>query len=151
MKFTVNRKDIKFSLRISVGVSIAMGLICICIKGKELRTAYDAALEILSTFTLTFLGFIITSFTVFQMIHTKDWFEKVKGTMAFRNLLNEFKLLVIVSASGILVSLFLRVGMSLLTHEHFLVAGICLASFAISFLCSLAWKTTSAIVVLFMA
>jgi hypothetical protein len=126
-----------------------MGAVCFFIKETKIDTAYGTALDTLSTFSLTFLGFIITSFTVFQMIQSKDWFEKIKETRAFKDLLNEFKLLIIISAGGILVSLFFRVGVSLLTYKYFFVAGICLASFIIAFLCSLAWKTISAIIALF--
>lgn len=149
MKFSVNRQDIKFSLCVSLAIFIAMGVICVFIKEAKINTAYGVALDTLSTFSLTFLGFIITSFTVLQMVHSKDYFEKIKTTKAFGDLLNEFKLLIIISICGILVSLFFRVGVSLLTQKYFFVAGVMLASSMIAFLCSLAWKTTSAIVVLF--
>jgi hypothetical protein len=149
VKFSVNHQDLKFSLLVSLAVSIAMGVVCVFIKGAKINAAYGVTLDTLSTFSLTFLGFIITSFTVLQMIHSKDYFEKIKTTRAFSDLLNEFKLLIIISICGILVSLFFRVGVSLLIKKYFLVAGICLASSIIAFLCSLAWKTISAIVALF--
>jgi hypothetical protein len=126
-----------------------MEVVCFFIKEAKINAAYGAALDTLSTFSLTFLGFIITSFTVLQMVHSKEYFEKIKTTKAFSDLLNEFKLLIIISICGILLSLFLRVGVSLLNKKCFFTAGICLASSIIAFLCSLAWKAISAIIVLF--
>jgi hypothetical protein len=154
MKFSINRKDIKFSLIFSFVVSLLLAGICVFIKDKcngnsEIKIAYDTALETLSDFSMTFLGFIITSFTVLHIIQSKGWFEKIKTTEAFDKLINAFKLLIIVSACGILVSLFLRVGVSLLIHKYFYIAGVWLASFIIAFLCSFAWKTVSAIIGLF--
>jgi len=139
----------KFALIVSPVISLSLGGICFFIKCKELETAYGVTLDTLSVFSLTFLGFIVTCFTVLQIVQAKDWFEKIKTTAAFEELLNEFKLLIIFSACGIFVSLFLRVIVSLLTQRYFLIAGICLASFIIAFLCSLAWKAVLAIIVLF--
>jgi hypothetical protein len=154
MKFKINGKDIRFSLIVSFTVSLLMAAICIfisdaCNTNREIIKAYGTALETLSTFSLTFLGFIITAFTVFQIIQSKTWFEKLKTTDAFNELLNAFKLLIIISACGIFIALSLRICVSLLTNKLLLIAGIWLAAFIIAFLCSFSWKTISAIIGLF--
>jgi len=150
MKNFVNKKDTKFSLSISIIFSFFMGIICFFINNTTgLSVAYDTTLETLSIFSLTFLGFTITSFTVFQIVHSKPWSEKIKTTNAFAELLNAFKLLIIISACGIFVALFFRVTILILPNKWFYIMGICIATFLISFLCSFAWRTTVAIIGLF--
>jgi hypothetical protein len=142
------------SLFISIAISSIMGGICFfikdsCGKSNNINTAYNTTLETLSVFSLTFLGFIITSFTVLQILQSKSWFEEIKTTDAFGELLNAFKLLIIISACGIFIALALRISISILDYKYIKITGVWISSFIIAFLCSFAWKTVSAIIGLF--
>jgi len=154
MKFSINRIDMRNSLIISIAVSSIMGGICFFIKdpcgiSSNINTAYNTTLETLSVFSLTFMGFIITSFTVLQILQSKPWFEDIKTTNAYGKLLNAFKLLIIISAFGIFVALALRISVSILDYRYMKITGVWFSSFIIAFLCSFAWKTVSAIIGLF--
>jgi len=153
MGFIINITDLKKSLVVSLFVSLFMAGICLLLiiinnsnAYKELLIAYNTVQETLSAFSVTFLGFIITSFTVFQIMHSKSWFEKIINTETFDELLGHFKLLMIISGCGIFIALSLRISVSLLINKWLLIAGVWLAAFIIAFLCSFAWKTISAII-----
>jgi len=150
MKFSVNRKDIKFSLKISSVVSFFIAAVCIfikddCNKNENIKIAYNTTMETLSVFSLTFLGFIITAFTILQILQSKSWFDRITETDAFCKLLNSFELLIILSACGIFISLLLRISVSILNNKYIFIAGILFSTFLIAFICSFAWKTMSGI------
>jgi hypothetical protein len=149
--FNLNKQDMQISIFVSCAVLIVTAVISCFISLKALPKAFSEIVDLLSTFSLTFLGFLLTAFTFIQILQSKDWFNLVKKTNGINQLLYSFRVLILGSAIIFLAALLLKIAASLICSRILYITIISLSAGAISFIVVLAWKTIATLIELFKA
>jgi hypothetical protein len=149
--FNVNKRDFKTALLISIFILIATVFISFFISLISLSKAFYETVALLSNFSLTFLGFLLTAFTFIQILQSKEWFNAVKNTNGFDQMLFSFKVLILGSMSCFLIALLLKIATSLICCRVIYTIIISLSVWVMSFLVVLAWRTVAALIELFKA
>jgi hypothetical protein len=147
----LNKYDAKTAIGISASVLIATVIISCFISLNALAKVFYAIIDLLSNFSLTFLGFLLTAFTFIQILQSKEWFTAVKNTNGFDQMLVSFKVLILGSMVCFLAALLLKIATSLICSRTIYIIIISLSVWAMSFLVVLAWKTVAALIELFKA
>jgi hypothetical protein len=149
--FNLNRKDTLIAGIVSVFILIVTLVLLCHVSFKALVVAFSEMIDLLFTFSLTFLGFLLTAFTFIQILQSKDWFNPIKKTNAFDQILTSFKILILTSIVCFLTSILLKLSTSLIYCTVLYIIIISLSICVISFLVIFAWRTIAALIELFKA
>jgi len=112
---------------------------------------FSNALSITNGFMLTFTGFLITAFTILQVLESKKWFDQMKKTVAFGALIWEMEFAILISIAFLLGTTFLIFfnNVASFVIEDALKQALSSLQFgAIVFIIFLSWKCIKSLIVL---
>jgi hypothetical protein len=150
-RFNLNKHDAIMALVVSIIVLGASTGISLFISLNALAKAFYEIIDLSFNFSLTFLGFLLTAFTFIQILQSKEWFNAIKNTVGFDQMLFSFKVLILGSMACFLIVLLLKIAVSLICCRVAYIIIISVLVGAMSFLVVLAWKTIEALIELFKA
>lgn len=79
-------KPIILSITLTVGINILFIFLSLDI--NKMNEISEEILSILITFTLTFIAFSITAFTILQLLQSKEWYSQVSNTKEFKSFIS---------------------------------------------------------------
>ncbi len=135
--------DLKLPLLFLVISSFVVFIIQKDFSCYDINKTYSAAVKITNNFTLTFTGFLITAFTILQVLESKQWFDQMKETAAFDALIWELEMAVFISILFLLGTSFLILfdDISSFISKSLIVKAITSILFAsIVFIISVSWN-----------
>jgi hypothetical protein len=145
----LNRKDLRDCLVFSVLFALIAGILLVFLDNNDLHASLIDVINILSNFSLAFIGFLITAFTFLQFLQSKEWFSDIKETKAFKGLISSFQILILGSMGGFFISFILKLSATILCNPQIIITIIVFVAWLISFLVVFAWKAVKIIIELF--
>jgi hypothetical protein len=147
----LNKRDTKIAFLVSTFFLIITVVILCFISYGALQSTFSEIIDLLSVFSLTFMGFLFTAFTFIQILQSKEWFNTIKKTNGFEQLISSFRVLILGCIECFFAALLLKIAISLICCRIAYIVTISLSVWAISFLIVLSWKTVETLIELFKA
>jgi hypothetical protein len=147
----LNKRDTKIAFLVSIIFLLITAGISYFISCAALQVAFSEIIDLLSVFSLTFMGFLLTAFTFIQILQSKEWFNSIRKTNGFDQLISSFRVLILGCIGCFFAALLLKIAISLICGRIAYIVTISLSVWAISFLIVLSWKTVETLIELFKA